>query len=316
MFSTLQMAKGTVKSLAVLFAFLAMGLLAQAESLTIGTSAEPSSLDPQYHNLGPNNAMARHFFDRLIHLDKNIQHNPGLAVSWKPISDTAWEFKLRKGVKFTDGSPFTAADFVYTVERVPTVPNSPSSFGIYTKAIKKIETPDAHTLILHTAKPYPLLPADVSLLNILSRSASTGKYSEQLNTGDGLVGTGPYKFVSFKRGDRLIMERNEGYWGEKPVWDKVTWRTMTNASSRLAALLAGDVDLIDQVPTADIASLRKNSKISLSDGVSSRVIYLHIDHDREISPHAKGPDGKNPLRDWRVRHAIRWPSIAPPLWKR
>ena len=282
----------------------ALGFTLSAQDLKIGSFGEPSAVDPQYHNLGPNNAMARHFFDRLINTDKTQRHQPGLAVSWKAIKDDTWEFKLRRGVKFHDGSPFTADDVLFTVERAPNVPNSPSSFGIYTKQIKSIKAKGSHTLIIKTNGPYPLMPNDLANLHIMSRKASTGKSTEQLNAGNGLIGTGPFKFVEWVRGDRLVMERNENYWGKKPAWKKVTMKPLTNGSARVAALLAGDVDMIDVVPTADIETLKKNSKISLSQGVSNRVIYLHIDHDREISPHAKDSNGKNPLRKHKVRQAI------------
>jgi peptide/nickel transport system substrate-binding protein len=295
------------KTLSVAAALLAATLLSVpgwAQELRIGSFAEPSSVDPQYHNLGPNNAMARHFFDRLMHTDKTQRLQPGLATSWKPINDTTWEIKLRRGVKFHDGSPFTADDFIFTVERAPNVPNSPSSFAIYTKQIKKLEKINDFTIHIKTAGPYPLMPNDLSQLHVMSRKASAGKSTEQLNAGNGLAGTGPYKYVEWVRGDRLVMARNEGYWGEKPKWKKVTFKPLTNGSARVAALLAGDVDMIDVVPTSDIERLKKNPKLSLSQGVSNRVIYLHLDHDREVSPHAKGSDGKNPLRHHRVRQAI------------
>ncbi len=108
-----------------------------AGELTIGLKSEPSSIDPHYHNLGPNNALARVIFDRLIMPDETQQLRPGLAVSWKPIDDTTWEFKLREGVKFHDGSPFTADDVVFTFQRAPNVEGSPSSFGTYLKGKEK-----------------------------------------------------------------------------------------------------------------------------------------------------------------------------------
>lgn len=289
-----------------LIAFLAIGTIGSvgmAQTLRIGMFSKPSSMDPHYHNLGPNNAMARHIFDRLVHTDKNIRHDPGLAVSWKTLDDTTWEFKLRRGVKFHDGSDFTAADVLYTFQRAPNVPNSPSSFGIYTKQIKSATAPDPYTLIIKTAKPYPLMPNDLSQINIMSRN-SKGKTTTQLNKGDGLNGTGPFKFVEWVREDRVVLERNENYWGEKPAWKRVIFKPITNHPARVAALLAGDVDMIDQVPTADIERLKKDKKLVLSQGVSSRVIYLHLDHDRDDSPMVTGTGGKNPLRDRRVRLAI------------
>jgi peptide/nickel transport system substrate-binding protein len=297
-----------------LLAALALVAPAQAQTLRWGSFAEPSSLDPYYHNLGPNNAMARHFFDRLIDTDEHQRLFPGLAVSWKPVNDSTLELKLRKGVKFTDGSEFTAADVVFSFNRAPNVPNSPSSFGIHTKDIKKLEVVDAYTVRFHTDGPHPLLPNDISAINIMSHTAAAGKTTEQLNAGEGLVGTGPYKLVEWVRGDHLTMVRNAHYWGPKPMFEKVVFRPMTNGSARVAALLAGDVDFIDDVPTPDIARFKTDSRFVLSQGVSNRVIYLHLDHDREVSPFVKTPDGKNALRKWEVRaaisHAINRPAIV------
>ncbi|NCF29128.1 MAG: ABC transporter substrate-binding protein, partial [Gammaproteobacteria bacterium] len=125
-----------------------------AGELTIALASEPSSIDPHFHNLGPNNAVARVMFDRLIMPDDKQQLLPGLAVSWKPINDTTWEFKLRKGVKFHDGSPFTADDVVFTFQRAPNVEGSPSSFGTYLKG-KEITRIDDHTVHIKTERPYP-----------------------------------------------------------------------------------------------------------------------------------------------------------------
>jgi peptide/nickel transport system substrate-binding protein len=103
---------------------------AGAEELTIGLAAEPSAMDPHYHNLGPNNAMREHIFDSLVEQDAEQRLEPQLAESWEPLDDTTWEFKLRQGVKFSDGSDFDAQDFIYTICRVPLVEESASSLTI------------------------------------------------------------------------------------------------------------------------------------------------------------------------------------------
>lgn len=279
---------------------------ALADEIRIGLSSEPSAIDPHYHNLGPNNMIARHLFDRLILQNEKQQLQPGLALSWKPIDDTTWEFKLRKGVVFHDGNPFNADDVVFSFERAPDVPNSPSSFATYTKG-KTIKKIDDYTIHILTEKPSPLVPNDVSTLSIISVEAGTGATTNMYNSGKAAIGSGPYKFVEYVPGDRIVMERNENYWGPKPKWDKVTFKPIKSGPSRVAALLAGDVDLINGVPTTDIESLKGNDKVSLWQGSSNRVIYLHLDHNRAASPFVKangGGDIKNPLMDQRVRKAI------------
>ncbi len=276
---------------------------ASAAELRVGLKLEPSSIDPHYHNLSPNNAIARHIFDRLVQTDEKQRLGPGLAVSWKPITDTTWEFKLRRGVKWHDGSPFTADDVLFTFERAPAVEASPSSFALYTKG-KKLTKVDDHTVHITTERPYPLMPNDVSTINIISKKHGEGAKTGDYNSGKAAIGTGPYKFVEWAPGDRLVLEKNPDYWGEKAKFDKVVIKPIKSPPARVAALLAGDVDMIDAVPTADIARLKKEPNVVLSQGVSNRVIYLHMDHDRDNSPFLTGTGGKNPLKDLRVRKAI------------
>jgi len=138
--------------------FLASAIVAGpvlSEELTIGLASEPTAIDPHFHNLGPNNAMSRHIFDRLILQNELQQLEPGLAVSWAPIDDLTWEFKLREGVKFHDGTDFTADDVVCTWDRAPDVPNSPSSFATYTKG-KSVEKIDDYTIHFKSEAPYPV----------------------------------------------------------------------------------------------------------------------------------------------------------------
>ncbi|MBU0724911.1 MAG: ABC transporter substrate-binding protein [Alphaproteobacteria bacterium] len=278
-----------------------------AADLRVALSTEPTSIDPHYHNLSPNNALATHIFGSLIEQGPTQELQPGLALSWKPIKDDTWEFKLRQGVKFQDGSPFTADDVVFTINRAGNVPDSPSSFGIYTKPVKEMKVIDDHTVHFITDGPYPLLPNDLSGIRIISRKNAEGATTADFNSGKAAVGAGPYKLVSFTPGQSIILEANPTYWGEKPQFDKVIFRPVTNPAARVAALLSGDVDLVDGVPTADIAQLKKNPAVSLDDAVSNRIIYLHIDSDRDVTPHVTAKDGKeikNPFKDVRVRKAI------------
>ena len=274
-----------------------------AAELRVGMALEPSSIDPHYHNLGPNNSVARHIFDRLILPDQNIRPQPGLAVSWKPLNDTTWEFKLRRGVKFHDGSPFTADDVIFSFERAPNVEASPSSFGTYLK-LKTFKKIDDFTIHVTTERPYPLMPNDLWNVSIISKKNGEGAKTEDYNSGKAAIGTGPYKLVEWVPGDRLVLEKNPDYWGKKAQFDKVVMKPIKSGPARVAALLAGDVDMIDLVPTADIARLKTEADVVLSSGVSSRVIYLHMDHDRDNSPFVTGTGGKNPLKDLRVRKAI------------
>jgi peptide/nickel transport system substrate-binding protein len=280
---------------------------ASAAEITIALGADVTSMDPHYHNLSPNNNVAQHIFGTLVEQDEMQRLRPGLAESWRTLDDSTWEVKLRKGVKFHDGSDFTAADVMATLERVPEVKNSPSMFTIYTKPIVQATVIDSHTLHFKTAGPYPLLPTDLSNVFIISHN-HVKALTEDFNSGKAMIGTGPFKFASWSRGDRINLVRNDGYWGPRPAWDKVTLRLITNDPSRVAALLAGDVNAIEIVPTADMAKLKANKDISVYRVVSNRIIFFHLDTDRDQSPAIFDKQGKplakNPLKDLRVRKAI------------
>lgn len=276
---------------------------ASAQTVKVGLFSEPSAMDPHYHNLGPNNAFASNVYEGLILQDENQKLMPGLAVSWKPINDTTWEFKLRKGVKFHDGSDFNADDVIFTYERAPNVANSPSSFGTYLKgkSFKKIDDFTVHAI---TEKPYPLMPVDLSQVWIISNEVGKDVTTTQFNSGEAAIGTGQYKFIEWKPGDTILIERNDDYWGEKAAFERIEVKPIKSNPSRVAALLAGDVDFIDNVPTADIERLKGDSNVVLASGISNRVIYLHMDVFRDDSPYITGTNGKNPLMDLRVRKAI------------
>lgn len=281
---------------------------ALAQELKIGLKTEPSSLDPQYHALTPNLQISFHIHDALTMADKDGKLQPGLATSWKPVDETTWEFKLRSGVKFSDGSPFTAEDLVYTYQRAGKVPNSPSPYTVYLRQIAGFEIVDPLTLRIKTDGPAPSLPLDLSNLPVMPKKmakaeVAEGITSESLNQGQGLIGTGPFKFVEWKRGTQIVLERNDGYWGPKPHWKTVTFRPISNGAARSAAILAGDVDLIEDPSTDDIEKLKKDPKLNVSQAVSNRLIYIHLDHVGEPSVGIEGTT-KNPLKDKRVRQAL------------
>ena len=261
-------------SLAAALAFSSISMAAPvwAQELKIGIKTEPSALDPQFHTLNPNIQVGAYFFDALIAQDAQLKTKPALALSWKAIDDTTWEFKLRPGVKFHDGSDFTAEDVVFTYERIPKVPNSPGPYTIYTRQMKSFEIVDPLTLRIHTTGPSPLLPLDIAALPILSKkamagSAPEGKTTAEMNSGNGLIGTGPFKFVEWQRGSKIVAERNDAYWGDKPYWKTVILRPLSNNTTRVAALLSGDVDMIEDPPTTDLAKLKNDPKITLATAI-------------------------------------------------
>jgi peptide/nickel transport system substrate-binding protein len=283
---------------------------AQAQSITIAVEAPITSVDPHYHNLSPNNGLADVLFGALVDYDERVRPRPGLAESWRAVDETTWEFRLRPGVRFHNGNPFTAEDVAFTLARVPQVPNSPSSFATFTRPITGVEIVDPLTIRFRTATPYPLIVTDLASVRILNRATHEGATTEDFNAGRVAIGAGPYRLVSFRQGDRVELERFDGYWGPAPAYQRATLRMITNNAARTAALLAGDVDAIAAVPTSDLARLRADQRFVISEADSVRLIYLALDHSRDAnSPGIQDAEGRpiadrNPLRDVRVRRAL------------
>ena len=294
----------------MLGALVAWGVAAplQAADLRLALSSSPSAMDPHFHNLGANLNVSQNMFETLVRMDADSHMLPGLAESWKLIDDHTWEFKLRAGVTFHDGAKLTAADVIWSLDRPVTLVNSPAGFGIYTKAITSKLAVDERTLRLTTNGPYPLLLSDLSVIYIVSRAATEGSATEDFARGKGMIGTGPYRFVSFLRDDRVELVRNESYWDAKPSWVHVTVRFLPNNATRLAALFAGDVDAIEGVPTADLNAVKLRPDLVFAQKISGRLVYFYVDSGREDPPFVTAKNGgklfKNPLADERVRRAL------------
>lgn len=289
-------------------AFALFALPAGAQTLNVATGGAFTSMDPHFHNLGPNNVLTTYVFEPLVRFDRHYQPEPSLAVSWRTVDDTTWEFKLRPNVRFHDGTPFTGDDVAFTYARVPQVPNSPGGFTYATKPIKSVEIVDAETIRIHTATPLPLLAFNLSTVRIVSRKSGEGATTADYNSLKAAVGTGPYRATSFVMGEQAVFERNEAWWDAKPVWAKVNYRCIANDASRNAALQSGELDIIDQVPPRDVGDLQKNPKLSIASMSGQRLIFLAPDVSRAVTPFAFDLEGKplqvNPLRDLRVRKAL------------
>ncbi|MFC4273904.1 ABC transporter substrate-binding protein [Achromobacter aloeverae] len=301
---------GTAGTLAVLASPRTLHAQTRQDTLIIGTRSAATSADPHYANTQPNIDYASHVFEKLVERDEHSKPtNGGLAESWKLISDTVWEFKLRPNVRWHDGKPFSAEDVEFTLKRVPNIPGTPGGFASYINAISKIEIIDPLTVRLHTSTPYANLPRGVGTIYIVSRHVGEGAKPEDYNTGRAAIGTGPYRYEYFKQNEEAGFVRNDDYWDRKAPWARVRLRTLANDSTRIAALLAGDIDMADQIPTSDIAHLKTASKVSVDqiDGMRSIFLFPNVSRDTDMS-FIKAMDGSplphNPLRDLRVRQAL------------
>jgi peptide/nickel transport system substrate-binding protein len=279
---------------------------AQAE-LRIATSYKLMTLDPHYANLNENTSLLSHIYERLVYQDEQLALKPGLAVSWLMVSDTQWEFKLRDGVTFQDGSEFTADDVVYSIERIRDFLQSPSGgYRSYVTGIKTVTATDPLTVVIETNTAVPNLPLLMSSMFIMHKPDEGFQTTEELNSGRASNGTGPYRFERWSSGEALQLTRYDGYWGDRPAWPSVTFRVMESPAARVAALSTGDVDIADAIPARDVGSLKQRGA-DVASISAARINFLQFDVEKEAVAGVTDKAGsaiKNPFRDVQVRRAL------------
>jgi peptide/nickel transport system substrate-binding protein len=290
-------------------ALLGFGQAQAQEVLTIGVRSEASSLDPHWTQLSADLQVQEHIFEHLVDLDSASQPAPGLALSWAPIDETTWEFKLREGVTWHDGEPFNADDVIFSFDRLRAgIEGAPASPAFQlAKGGKQWTKIDDYTVHITTEGPYPTMAEDLAMLPIVAEHATAGKVaSVDFNSGAAAIGTGPFMFEEFSPGNRITVVKNPNWWGGDHGWDQVVFRPVGEESARLAALLNGDVDIIDYPPTVDLPQLEANPEFTVSTIASDRLIYMSPSY-RHMESYITANDGSpmmNPLRDWRVRKAL------------
>ncbi|WP_462411479.1 ABC transporter substrate-binding protein [Neobacillus sp. Marseille-QA0830] len=244
--------------------------------LTIANPTDIESFDIHNNNNTMSEAVLVNMFDYLIQNDSEGNKIPVLATEWKKVNDTTWQFKLRNDVTFHNGDPFTAADVKFTLERA--AKDSSLKQNYLYKQIKEVQIVDDYTVNIVTEVPDPLL------LNRLSRMGSgmlPSKYIQENGMEAFLqkpVGTGPYKFSSWKKDDRLELVKNENYFGGKVKWDKVVFRTIPEASTRVSELLAGGVDIASSIPSTDVARIKDAEGKSIEKAPTRRVLQMIVRH--------------------------------------
>ena len=274
-------------------------LAALAADLRMGMQNIPT-LDPHFLLQDSNIAYNQHIYGALTDTDEHGKLIPDLATAWTSDGKNTWRFSLRNGVTFHDGTPFTADDVVFSFNRVPNLPNNPSSYAGQLLGVAEVRKVDDLTVDIVTGGFLPLLPAQIAKLAIVSRLAVAGKTTEDLNQGRAAIGTGPYRVVQVLGKERVMLQRFDGYWGQKPDWEHVEFRILPGEAARTAALLSGDVDIIEFVPLQDAAKLAATPGMVVHSGNSARVMYLGVN----VSPKLEVAGGKSPMLDERVRRAI------------
>ncbi len=281
---------------------------ALAEDLRIAFGDPVSAIDPQLNNHAGDHSVSQHFWSRLVAQKTEGGVVPDLAASWKNTAPNNWEFKLRENAVWTDGKPVTAEDIAFSYERAQAVPGSVASFKGFLRNVAKVEVKDPHTLVITSRAPDPLLPINISSVYVVSKHIGQTATTDDYNSGKAMITDGPYAFVSYTPGDRIEMKRNDTYWGPKAEWDKVNYRYIANPAARTAALLSGDVDVIDKVSFSDIEKLEKNPKVKVWSYPGLRALIMQPSFNpnpsKFITDKAGKPLDKNPLLDVRVRKAL------------
>ncbi len=285
----------------------APALALEEKELRIATAYKLMTLDPHYANLNENTSLLSHIFERLVYQDENLALKPGLATSWRPLSNTRWEFKLQGNVRFHDGSAFDADDVVYSIERIRDFLKAPSGgFRSYVSGIKSISVADPLTIVIETDSAVPNLPLFFSSIFVMNRPSDGFETTVDLNAGQAPNGTGPYRFESWRSGEELELVRNDDYWSGKPSWQRVSFRVIENPAARVAALSTGEIDVADAIPARDVASLKERGVRIASVG-AARINFVQFDVDRETLPGVTDKSGQpisNPFKDPLVRRAL------------
>ena len=278
-----------------------------AVDVVMGRSTPQSVLDPHYTVQPTGVAIAPDIFDRLVRFRLDLQLEPGLALSRKPVDDLTWELKLRPEVSFHDGSAFDAEDVAASIRRAGSMPESPSPMSVNVGAVDDVDVVDPLTVRIKTTVPTPLLMDQIGQVFIIPSEYAEATTAD-FNSGKAMIGTGPYKFVSWVPNERVEVARFDGWWGGEPEFEKATMQFITEPSSRVAALLSGQVDVVDTVPPADVQTLEANPDVDVFSIPSVRLLYLHLDLKNDNSPFVTDKNGDplstNPLKDARVRKAL------------
>ncbi|HRD83936.1 MAG TPA: ABC transporter substrate-binding protein [Rubrivivax sp.] len=288
----------------------ALALPATAQTLRWAAQNDILTLDPHSQNHATTNAILQHAYEGLTRYSAKYEVEPALATKWTYLSPTQVRFELRKGVKFHDGTPFTADDVVFSYGRIKQ-PNG--TMGIYVTGVSDVKKVDDHTVDFTLAAPNPILLRNATSFFIVSKSwaeknrtanVQDYKNKEENYASRNVMGTGPYKITGWTPEQRITMTRNDDWWDKHTGNVKdVVYSPIKSDPTRVAALLSGDVDMLTDLPTQDVARLRNDAKVKILDGHEVRTIYLAPDIG---SPELKYSNvkGKNPFADKRVRQAL------------
>ena len=292
-------------------AMLAAGcMLASAQTVRIGAQGDALSMDPHSFNETVQLSVTGNVYEPLAGRNKDLSLRPVLATKWEQTSPTVWRFTLRKGVQFHDGTPFTADDVVFSVMRTQL---EGSDMKTYTNAIKETRKIDDYTVEIESKEPAPILPSMISQVYIMSKKWTEANNAvNPVDRRKGIEnaasfkanGTGPYRVRERQPNVRTVFSRSGNYWDKVDGnVQEVVYTPVANDATRVAALLSGQVDVIDPVPVQDIDRVNNTGSTRVVSGPELRAIFMGMDQKRDelLNSSVKG---KNPFKDKRVRQAF------------
>ena len=295
---------------AIGFALSAAVFTAGAATLKNAAQNDILTADPHSQNHATTNAILMHVYEGLTRYNAKFEVEPALATKWTYISPTQVRFELRKGVKFHDGTPFTADDVVFSFNRIK---QPQGTMQIYIAGIGEVKKVDDYTVDFIMPAPNPILLRNIIDFRIMSKSWSEKnkvtniqdyKAKEETYASRNAMGTGPYMWKAWAPEQRIEMVENPNWWGKKDGnVTAYTYLPIKADATRISALIAGDIDMSSEVPPQDVERLKKDPKLKVLEGIEVRTIFLGMD---QWSDEAKYTNvkGKNPFKDKRVREAL------------
>jgi peptide/nickel transport system substrate-binding protein len=296
---------------AVMFAALAVAVPVDAKTMRYSSQGDIVTIDPHAQNEGFTNAFLDNIYEPLVTRGKELKVEPCLALSWQNVNATTTRFKLRPNVRFHDGTPFTADDVVFTVQRAL---SDTSNFKPYLAGVKEAKKVDDLTVDIITDGPAPVLIPQLTEIRVMSRAWSTKhnvtrpqdfKNKEETYASRNANGTGAFVLKSREADVKTVAILNSNWWGKMDGnVNEIVYQPIKQNSTRLAALLSGEIDFVLDPAPQDLARLKQDPKMRIVEGNENRTVFLGMDQNRDELLYSN-VKGKNPFKDKRVREAFQ-----------
>lgn len=303
--------KRLISSMAALALLAGAATYASAKTLRWASQGDPQTMDPHSQNESMTNMMNGQVYETLVARDRQLNIVPALATSWEQTGPLSWRFKLRPNVKFHDGSPFTADDVVYSINRAKELT---SQVNVYANAVGTPKAIDPMTVEFALEKVNPIFLQHMGALWMMSKSWAEKnkvlkpldfKNKEESFASFNANGTGPYMLVSRAPGVKTVYKRNPNWWGKaEGNVTEIVYTPIGNDATRLAALVSGEIDFVLDPAPRDVPRLRGTSGVKIIDGPENRVVFIGMDQGRDKLLYGNVPGDKNPFKDVRVRKAL------------